>query len=89
VVSSATVNSVAATGMTVANDGKKTESTTINFATIPANATVLVSFAAQTTAPVSPIRAQFVSCTATQASGNNKPVLLNNVVWSYPWVVTP
>ena len=83
VVSSATINGVAATAISAANDGTRSEATTISFASIPAGATAAITFATQTADPGSPILAEFVSCTATQANGNNKPVLLNTIVWDY------
>lgn len=80
VVSSATINGVDAPPMPSAKDGTRLETTTISFTDIPVDALVTVTFAAQTTSPGSPILAQFVSCTATQANENG-PVLLNNIVW--------
>lgn len=80
VVSSATINGVDAPPMPSVKDGTRSETTTIGFTDIPVDALVTVTFATQTTHPGSPIPAEFVSCTATQAN-ENEPVLVNNIVW--------
>jgi type IV pilus modification protein PilV len=79
-VSSAVIGGTAATTLTVANDGKTTESTDAVFASVAASDRVDVTFGAPTV-----IEATIASCVATQQNAN-KPWEFSNVVWNKPWL---
>lgn len=85
IVTSATIGGVGGTIQSPAsNDNKKTESTTISFASIPASGLILVTLAEQVppNSPTadSPTYATVASCTTN--GGHNK---INNVTWDKSW----
>lgn len=72
-------SAVAATTTVATNDGKRTESTTSTFASIPKDSFVWVDFAKQAT-----IEATIQSCTATYQN-SSKTWVIASVIWNKPW----
>lgn len=91
-VSTASINGTAATSIGApVLDGKKIpdntqatgyryESTTVAFASVPANAVVNITLQAEST-----VSGTLQSCTMSHANGNNKPWVVSSLVWSMPW----
>lgn len=75
-VQSASIGGTAGSIGTSVNDGRKSETTTITFASIPVNATVAVMLAEQTG---SPTYATIASCIA------NNSTKIDSVIWNRPW----
>lgn len=79
-VDTAKVGTVAATTMATNSDGKKTESTTATFTSIPKDSIVTLTFVKQAT-----IEATVTSCTASRQN-TNQPWVFDSVVWNRSWV---
>jgi prepilin-type N-terminal cleavage/methylation domain-containing protein len=78
-IASATIGATGGTIGAATNDGKKTESTTVSFATIPANGTVQIGFVKDAT-----LEATIASCTAWRKRSSD-PWQFNDVVWTKSW----
>jgi prepilin-type N-terminal cleavage/methylation domain-containing protein len=79
-VSAASIGAAAGTIGSAVNDGLKTETTTVSFASIPNGSTAQVTFSEQAG---SPILATLVSCTATLGQGNK--YFFGTGTWNQSW----